>query len=413
MQLVFFDMKTQSSYPIEVDDALGNHLEDIRLINGHDVYQLVSTVPEEVTQLNSLRVEFETKEFEELYKKFNYATKSDVPKDFTKQFVDVIESEEVQKKYSKFFESIKENKESVYKTLANHYLTYMFMTNRYNEMVESSVKQRKNKSFMLDFSLRYQDVFKIDHYYNKMTLKQVSEELDDLRKLMDIDDRRHAGYNYLITGISAIGKTVTDILPKDKDNSEVINTAIDFSNDKFAKAFKQFDVIFRSVGNYYFDVNKRLETARKGIRNLDPEHPDLAYLKGLKNGVAKFLISTDKYLKDMSKVEDGPERDANFKLIRDAYVKELIQFYEVLDYLYSAFDSDEVTFADPNITKQFDAVWESSVYYKNSNENDWFVRLARLLYKSFNDLFKSVITPEDEFKPEPPAREEKSETTTP
>ena len=405
MQIVIFNMRDQSSHPIEIEDGICNHPEDLRLICGGSVYKLTSTVSDEVTKLNKLRVDFETKEFEKLFQKFNFKTKEEVPKDFLDQFIKELEDEERQKQYPEFFNSIKDNKEATYKTLSTHYLTFMFMTNRYNQMVEENAKLRTNPSFFLDFTNRYAKVFKIENYYNKLTLKQISEALDDLHKQMDIDDRRHAGYDQLLKGVSSIGTAIPKLLSKDVDNTPLINTVIDFGNEKFGSKFKEFDVVFRMVSDYYEKLPERVKSNTKAIRKLN-EDPVKAYLTGLKNTVARFLMSTDKYLKDASRIENDDQNQ--LKIVRDAYIEEIKVYYETLDYIYGAFDADDVKFEEP-IKKQFDALWESSMYYKSSQEGDWFLTLARLLYKSFREIFASVLEPGD--LPDE-TEEEKTETKT-
>ena len=407
MQITIFSLQDQMPHPVDLDDALAQDFEkNIRIIHDGKTYALTPCEDKEIAKFNELRTKFETSEWPKLKAKYNYKDKEDVPTNFDKLFFTELDDENRKKEYAEFYSMIKEeNKDAIYSDMMRHFLTYVFMINRYADMIETSIKERTDPSFLIDFANRHKKIFLIENFYNKLTIRQVSEALNDLRQKMDIDERRHAGYDRIIGGVSSLSNEVVKLLPKDKDNREFLDTVINFTHEKYGKLFKTFDDMFRVVMDYYLQLPDLNKKNIKAIRELDKD-PVRAYLIALRNNVGTFLIATDDYLKSASKIEKDDKVQLN--QIKDDYIKAIKKFYVALDYVYGAFDADTVKF-DEDITKQFNALWESTVYYKNSGEGDWFLKLAKLLYKSYEDFFKSVLTEDD---PVPLPEKEKSEEKT-
>jgi len=396
MQVVLFNVKTQQSYPCEINNDIGTNFEDIRLLCDGNVYRLINTIPDEVKTLNALREAFETAEFDRLIKtKFNYKTKEEIPVDFEAQFVAELDTEEVQNKYPDFFKSIKDNKQQVFHTLCTHYLTFMFMARRFNDILESNKQNMLDKSYAKDFAMRFKRLFAMSTWYNNQSLVNMYEQLEELRRFMDIDDRRHAGYDKLMGGIAQVSAAVGKLLVGGASDS-VKNSKITEDDKENSKLFKSISKAFTDVHKYYEDFIKDIDNTVAKVTELDKDK-HIAYLKVLRPVITQFMKDTDLYMKEASKVEDGDK--ARLELVKNAYITALKSYFDNINNVFISYDSDTRE-VDKEVEKQFIAVWESSNYFKNnSGAGDWFIQLARLMYKSYNDLFAEILTDDEKIVP--------------
>ena len=382
MQIIFFNVKTQAQNCVDVDDNLFTDMEDIRLLKDGDVYRPISTIPDEVVKLNKLRKEFEDGEFDGLRQTFNYTKKEDIPKTFEKEFSEAADKI-IKEKYPELDASMK-NREGVLITLSKHFLTYMFTMNRYDAFMEENKKNTLDSSYVLDYAKRFRKLFARENWDNRKTTTDIIQEIDDIRRFMDFDERMHAMYDEALKGASIFIKMLMDV-PSDTVK-KVGNMKI--SKDNYGEMYDEIVKTVYVVDRYYAELIDKVKSYARSMTEVDPDKKR-AYLLVLKPIVDAYIDEVDRFLSDATKNENVDESAR-----KSVLVKTIEDYYRNLGVTFAAYamDGREI---DKDGGKVLESLWAASDAFRQGKSPTWYLDLGRVLYGSYVTLFGDLLSDEE------------------
>ena len=285
-----------------------------------------------------------------------------------------------------------ENLQSIARTIASHFVPYAAMRERDKAMSEANEKAKMDENYMCDYAMRILDMFNSLHLGDPNSVRGFSAKLTEIKRFMEIDSRRHAGYDRLMKGIAEAVNKLSQVFITDNGESKIdlvkAFSDVTHNNEELQKVKDKFNTIMEETKKYFSECIDDLNNAGK-LAVIFPGQPELSYLAVLRGLISQYLQSTNAYIEHNTNEKNDEVAKRQVAHDYGVAIGAFMRYTEDVVACYDCYTKNQP--ADNEYARTIGVIY-NTVLSMEDNDKDpaWPYHLAVTLQSQAQEWFKDV-----------------------